>query len=130
VSPEPGYATRRGSAGAPGSQKGRLALFLGLDGKSGGEYTGIMDLVIEFNPAAFKHQVTEADIRWAFDTATYDAWFNKGDEKGKDKYLLIGFDRKGNPLEILYNVIDDKTINVFHAMKCRNIYYHLLQKED
>jgi hypothetical protein len=45
-------------------------------------------------------------------------------------YLLIGFDRKGDPLEILYNVIDDKTINVFHAMRCRNIYYHLLQKEE
>ncbi|MDR2767293.1 MAG: hypothetical protein LBB82_03090 [Treponema sp.] len=89
-----------------------------------------MELVIEFTSAAFKHQVTEADIRWAFDTATYDAWFNKGDEKDKDKYLLIGFDRKGNPLEILYNVIDDKTINVFHVMKCRNIYYRLLHKEE
>jgi hypothetical protein len=28
-----------------------------------------MDLVIEFNSVAFKHEVTEADIRWAFDTA-------------------------------------------------------------
>ena len=36
----------------------------------------------------------------------------------------------GNPLEILYNYVDDKTINVFHAMKCRNIYYHLIPKEE
>jgi hypothetical protein len=44
--------------------------------------------------------------------------------------LLIGFDRKGNPLEILYNIIDNDTINVFHALRCRNIYYHLIQKEE
>ena len=89
-----------------------------------------MDTVIEFNPAAFKHNVTEADIRWAFDTVKYDGWFNRGEGNDKDKYLLIGFDRKGNPLEILYNIIDDVTINVFHAMKCRDIYYHLIRKEE
>jgi hypothetical protein len=92
-------------------------------------YTGNMDIAIEFNPSAFKHGVIEADIRWAFDTAKYDGWFNRGKADGKDKYLLIGFDRNGNPLEILYNVIDDNSINVFHAMKCRNIYYHLIQNE-
>jgi hypothetical protein len=86
-----------------------------------------MDIAIEFNPSAFKHGVTEADIRWAFDTARYDGWFNKGKGRDKDKYLLIGFNRKGNPLEILYNIIDDNTVNVFHAMTCRNIYYHLIR---
>jgi len=86
-------------------------------------------IVIEFNPSAFKHGITEADIRWAFDTVVYDGWFNKGEGVDKDKYLLIGFDRNGNPLEILYNFIDDVSIGVFHAMKCRSIYYHLLQRE-
>jgi len=89
-----------------------------------------MDTSIEFNPSAFKHGVSEADIRWAFDTAKYDGWFNGGEGQSKDKYLLIGFDRKGNPLEIIYNVCNDDTINVFHAMKCRRIYYHLIQKEN
>ena len=28
-----------------------------------------MGIVIEFNEAAFRHGFTEADIRWAFDTA-------------------------------------------------------------
>jgi len=88
-----------------------------------------MDIAIEFNPAAFKHGVSEADIRLAFDTAKYDGWFNGDEGQAKDKYLLVGFDRKGNPLEILYNFNGDNTINVFHAMKCRNIYYHLIQKE-
>jgi hypothetical protein len=88
-----------------------------------------MDFVIEFNPSAFKHGATETDIYRAFDTAKYDGWFNEGEGQDKDKYLLIGFDRKGNPIEILYNIIDNETINVFHAMKCRNIYYHLIPKE-
>jgi len=89
-----------------------------------------MDIVIEFSPSAFKHGVSEADIRWAFDTARYDGWFNGGEGQTKEKYMIIGFDRKGNPLEILYSFSDANTINVFHAMKCRNIYYHLIQKEE
>jgi hypothetical protein len=89
-----------------------------------------MDVAIEFNPSAFKHDVTETDIHWAFDTSKYDGWFNDGEGRDKDKYLLIGFDRRGNPLEILYNFIDDNTVNVFHAMPGRNIYYHLIQKEE
>ena len=88
-----------------------------------------MNIIIEFNPSAFKHGFSEADIRCAFDNAKYDGWFNEGKGKDKDRYLLIGFDRKGNPLEILYNLIDDKTINVFHAMRCRNIFHHLLHEE-
>jgi hypothetical protein len=40
--------------------------------------------------------------------------------------LLIGFDRNANPLEILYNIIDDDTLKMFHAMKCRNIYVPLM----
>jgi hypothetical protein len=30
-------------------------------------------------------------------------------------------------LEIMYNVIDEQTVNVFHAMKCRSIYLSLLK---
>ena len=89
-----------------------------------------MDIAIEINPSALKHGVSEADIRWAFDTSRYDGWFNEGIGQAKDKYLLIGFDQKGNPLEILYNYSGNDTINVFHAMKCRNIYYHLLKPGD
>jgi hypothetical protein len=68
-----------------------------------------MNLVREFNPAAFKHGVTEADIRWAFDTAVYDGWFNKGEGQDKDRYLLIGFDRNGSPLEILWKPVPKLT---------------------
>jgi hypothetical protein len=74
-----------------------------------------MELGIEFHQAAFKHGCTEADIRWAFKTFVFEELVG-GEE---NKYLLIGFDCAGNPLEILFNQIDDETVNVFHAMTCR-----------
>jgi hypothetical protein len=90
-----------------------------------------MDFVIEFNFNAFKHGVSEADIRRAFDTAVYDGLLNEfDDDDARDKYLLIGFDCKANPLEVLYNFMSDHHVNVFHAMPCRNIYHHLLKPED
>jgi len=84
-----------------------------------------MHVAIEFNSSAFKHGITEAAIRRAIINVVYDdIWDND-----EDKHLLIGFDNNGNLLEIMYNMIDDHSINVFHAMKCRNIYYHLLKTE-
>jgi hypothetical protein len=41
--------------------------------------------------------------------------------------LIIGFDRKANLLEIMYNIIDEDTINVFHAMKCRKNFLPLIK---
>jgi hypothetical protein len=34
-----------------------------------------------------------------------------------DKHGIVGFDTKGNPIEALYNPVDDDTISVFHARK-------------
>ncbi len=85
-------------------------------------YIECMDVAVEFNPSAFKHGITEAAIRYAIINVVYDdIW-----DDAEDKHLLLGFDNNGNPLEIMYNMIDDTSINVFHAMKCRNIYHHLL----
>ena len=81
-----------------------------------------MELEIICKPSSFKHGVSIADIYWAFITARYDLPV-EGDE---DKRLLIGFNSAGNPLEILYNELDDGKINVFHAMPCRSIYKSLL----
>jgi hypothetical protein len=82
-----------------------------------------MDEDVIFKPTAFRHGVSEADIRHALDRPRYDHVMP--DEA--DKNLLIGFDRNGNPLEVLYNVLDEDTINVFHAMKCRKIYRALIK---
>jgi hypothetical protein len=73
---------------------------------------------IRFNEAAFKHKVSRFDIEWAVYHPIRDGLM----ENEENKYLLVGFDTKGNPLEVMYNRIDDETINVFHAMKCRKDY--------
>ena len=85
-----------------------------------------MDAGIEFNEAAFKHGVSEADIRYAFSHAVFDHPVAGEEEKS----LLIGFDTKANLLEILYNVMGEQRINVFHAMKCRKTWRSLVKKQE
>ena len=81
-----------------------------------------MYTLIKFNQAAFRHGETEADIMRAFETFVYEDPFEDTD----NKYLLIGFDLNGNLLEIMYNKIDDDSINVFHAMPCRKAYREMI----
>jgi hypothetical protein len=78
---------------------------------------------ITFNPAAFKHGVTEADIRRAIDIYIYEDPL----EDYGNKYLLLGYDTKGALLEIMYNIIEGGHINVFHAMPCRRAFYNLVR---
>jgi len=85
-------------------------------------YIQNMDDGIVFNDAAFKHDITEENIRHVLNYPEYEGPL----DDDENKYIVIGFDRSSNLLEILYNRIDDETINVFHAMKCRNIFLHLL----
>jgi len=85
-----------------------------------------MDSYIEFNKSAFKHRIKEKDIRNAFIYKVFDHPV-AGEE---DKNLLIGFDTKANLLEILYNVIDDRRINVFHAQKCRKNWRMYAEKQE
>jgi hypothetical protein len=61
-----------------------------------------MGTVFKFKDTAFKHHVTEADIYLAFDNFIYDRIMPEDPEK----YLLIGFDRNANPIEVIYNHID------------------------
>jgi len=86
-----------------------------------------MDLKIEFNQAAFRHNISKRDIRFAIDTAIYDA--NIDADGADNKFLIIGFDGNVNLLEVMYNVVDENTINVFHAMKCRKQYLRLINTE-
>jgi hypothetical protein len=68
-----------------------------------------------YHKSAFKHDVTEADVRWAFKTFV----FEEPIEGEEGKYLLIGYDLTGNPLEILFHEVGENAYYVFHAMKCR-----------
>jgi uncharacterized DUF497 family protein len=78
--------------------------------------------VIEFNEAAFKHGVTEDNIRFAM----YHALHEQLLESFTNKWLVIGYDTSGNLIEIAYNLIDDETVNVFHAMSCRKKFLNQL----
>jgi hypothetical protein len=77
-----------------------------------------MEPSIVFNEAAFHHGITEADIRHAIATKIYDAPMMGF----VNKYVIIGFGAAGNLLEVMYNPIDEDSINVFHAMKCRKLF--------
>ena len=81
-----------------------------------------MEVVVKYVPSAFKHGVTEENIRHAILNWKYDDII----EDDPDKHLLIGFDSNANLLEIIYNVIDWQTVKVFHAMKCTNVHRGLL----
>jgi hypothetical protein len=86
-----------------------------------------MNPEIVFVPAAFKHNVSEDNIRWAMLNHLADGIIEEDDET---KYLSIGFDKSGTLLEIMYNHINEQTIKVFHAMKCRRKFYEILEKQE
>ena len=86
-----------------------------------------MDIKIVCKQSAFKHGVTEEDIRWAFNTAKYDKLI----EGYENKYLLIGFNTQGNLIEIIYSDLGENLASVFHAMRCRKALLSLLpQRRD
>jgi hypothetical protein len=78
-----------------------------------------------FNESAFKHGITEGDIRAAFSVTLFDGLIEGYD----NKYLLTGFDTRGNILEIMYNLVDEQTVHVFHAMRCRKA-FRMLRNQD
>ena len=84
-----------------------------------------MDTEIVFVPSAFDHSISEENIRWVLLNHLADGIIEEDDEA---KYLSVGFDKTGNLLEIMYNVINEQKIKVFHAMKCRKQYYKNLEE--
>ena len=83
-------------------------------------------LEIVFRQSAFKHGVTEADIRWAFNTVEVDERI----EGFENKYRLLGFNTKGNMIEVLYNLINDRRVNVFHAFPCSDAFLKSHSKQE
>ena len=81
-------------------------------------------MVVQINESAFRHGVTKEDIHRALATVVFDGLL----PKYANKYLLIGFDRNSNLIEIMYNVRTDGSYNVFHAMKCRKEFYRYVEE--
>jgi len=73
---------------------------------------------VEFTESAFRHKICKKDIKHAIKTKVLDVPLVRYSHKN----AIIGFDRAGNPLGILYNEIDDFRIEIFHAMKARKTF--------
>jgi len=82
----------------------------------------MMSKSVEFNDAAFKHGISEERIRYALNRPQYEGSL----EDDVNKYIVLGFDNSGNLLEIMYNDIEGNGISIFHAMKCRSIFFPLM----
>ena len=85
-----------------------------------------MELQFRFRESALKHGVSEADIRHAFKNYRTIRQF----QERENVYLLIGFDLKANPIEILYNEFGENGVNVFHAMACQSHFLRLLEEGE
>jgi len=48
----------------------------------------------------------------------------------ENKYRLLGFNTKGNMIEVLYNLINDHRVNVFHAFPCSDAFIKSLSKQE
>ena len=71
---------------------------------------------ILFAESAFRHGFTKNDIEQAIETKIFEDILVGED----DIYVIIGFDSVANPIEVFYNIIDDETIRIFHAMALRD----------
>ena len=84
-----------------------------------------MEYEFFFRESAFQHRLTEADIRHAFKTARFIGQY----KDREDVMLLLGFDTKANPVEILYNEYGENGINVFHAMPCQSKFLAMFEED-
>jgi hypothetical protein len=85
-----------------------------------------MDLQFRFRESAFKHGVNEADIRHAFANYRFMGQY----DNRENVYLLVGFDTRANPIEILYNEFGKSGVNIFHAMRCRSQFFSLFEQRE
>ena len=86
----------------------------------------IDDLIVnvEILPSATKHGLSKEDILGALERSIYDETL----QSDPNKTLSIGYDGEARLLEIIFHVISDEYIIVFHAMKCRKIYMERMLK--
>ena len=85
-----------------------------------------MELEFIFRKSALKHNLDEEDIRNVFKTCRYMSQYNNRE----NVYLLLGFNTKANPVEILYNEFEENGVNVFHAMPCRDQFITLFEEGE
>jgi hypothetical protein len=85
-----------------------------------------MEFEFTFRKSAFQHNLTEADILHAFKTARFMGQY----KDREDVIMVLGFDTKANPIEILYNEYGENGVNVFHAMPCQNRFLGMFEGDQ
>lgn len=80
---------------------------------------------MRINKSALKHGISEADIRLALANFIHEAPL----DDAEDKYLVVGFNSRGNLIEIVYETTESGIIHVFHAMRCRKGVLDLFGKQ-
>ena len=78
---------------------------------------------IEILSSAHRHKISDSDIIHSLRQSIYDETI----QTDPNKTLSLGFDTKARLLEIIFHVITDNKIVVFHAMPCRKKYIERLQ---
>jgi len=73
---------------------------------------------VEILPTAMKHGQSKEDILYALERCIYDETL----ENDPNKTLAIGYDGNAKLLEVIFHVISDEHIVVFHSMPCRKYY--------
>ena len=79
---------------------------------------------IEILPSATKHGLSKEDILQALRFGIYDETL----ESDPNKTLSIGYDGNARLLEVIFHVVSDEHIVVFHAMPCRKTYIERMFK--
>jgi len=79
---------------------------------------------IEILPSATKHGQTKEDIICALERSIYDETL----ESEPNKTLSIGYDSNARLLEVIFHVVSDEHIVVFHSMLCRKYYIERMVK--
>ena len=79
---------------------------------------------VEILPSANKHGQSRKDILYALERSIYDETL----ETDPNKTLSIGYDGNANLLEVIFHVLSDEHIVVFHAMPCRKYYIERMAK--
>ena len=79
---------------------------------------------VEILPSATKHGQSKDDILCALERSIYDETL----ETDPNKTLSIGYDRNAKLLEVIFHVLSDEHIVVFHSMPCRKHYIERMVK--
>ena len=79
---------------------------------------------VEILPSATKHGQSRDDILCALERSIYDETL----ETDPNKTLSIGYDMSARLLEVIFHVLSDEHIVVFHSMPCRKHYIERMVK--